>query len=604
VAPVAVVPGGVSAVHVVTVGSDEPAADVARCALLSDPARVRSLAESGLTAVADTQMEALAERVRRWVGAPVALVSLVQPDRQVFPGMAGLPEPWASTRSTPLTHSFCQYVVASAEPLVVADAREHPLLRDNHAVHELGVVAYAGMPLTDESGNVLGSLCAIDVVPREWSDDQLRALRDLADACSTELRLRLVRYEAQVERTRRDQLEDELRRAAERARTLLIASEAFTDTETVEDVRTRAAELVDSELAPSYAELVLPDDPEPPFTAVVAEAERRLVTYPDRLRFDADHPQPDRVWLRERDLHAVVAAPLLHDDGPLGTLLLGWDAPHPLEPSDQLTVTTLAGFAAQALDRALRLQYRTGVAHQLQQAMLTSLPAVPGLEMAASYHPADSREHVGGDWYDAAFIPDPQRPDDEVIAVCVGDVVGHTLQAATLMGQVRAMLRQAAWDHPGQPPSHALTALELATTGLGVPATGTAVLAHLRRTAAAQWSMTWSNAGHPPPVLLCPDRSTVLLEGHDILFGYPRFRSGPRCDHHHVLDAGSTLFLYTDGLVERRDSDVDEGIDRLRVLLAELHGRSPAEMVDTAVEALAPDARDDVVAFAIHLSQA
>ena len=556
------------------VASDEPTADEARCALLSDPARIRSLARSGLTAIADAQMEALAERVRRWVGAPVALVSLVQPDRQVFPGMAGLPEPWASTRSTPLTHSFCQYVVTSAEPLIVPDARAHPLLRDNRAVHDLGVVAYAGMPLTDESGNVLGSLCAIDVRPRQWTDDELTALRDLADACSTELRLRLVRYEAQVERARRDRLEEQLHRSVERARTLLRASEAFTDTVTVDDVCARAGELVASELAPSYAALVLPDD----------------------------RPEPDRRWLRDQGLNAVVAAPLLHGDTSLGTLLLGWDAPDPPEPSDQLTITTLAGFAAQAMDRALRLQYRTGVAHQLQQAMLTSLPEVPGLEMAARYHPADSREHVGGDWYDAAFIPDPQRPGDEILAVCVGDVVGHTLRAATLMGQVRAMLRQAGWDHPGEPPSHALTALELATTGLGLAATGTAVLAHLRRTVAGRWSVTWSNAGHPPPVLLRPDGSTMLLEGHDILFGYPALRTGPRCDHDQVLEPGSTLFLYTDGLVECRGCDVDERIDRLRLLLTGLRGRPPAEMVDTAVEVLAPEARDDVVAFAIHLT--
>ena len=435
-------------------------------------------------------------------------------------------------------------------------------------MHDLGVVAYTGMPLTDETGNVLGSLCAIDIRPRQWTDDELTALRDLADACSTELRLRLVRYEAQVERARRDQLEGQLRRSVERARTLLRASEAFTDTETVDDVRARAAELVASELAPSYAMLVLPDDPAPPF---------------------------------DQGLHAVVAAPLLHGDASLGTLLLGWAAPHPLEPSDQLTITTLAGFAAQAMDRALRLQYRTGVAHQLQQAMLTSLPEVPGLEMAARYHPADSREHVD-DWYDAAFIPDPQRPEDEILAVCVGDVVGHTLRAATLMGQVRAMLRQAGWDHPGEPPSHALTALELATTGLGLAATGTAVLAHLRRTGTGQWSMTWSNAGHPPPVLLYPDGSTVLLEGHDILFGYPNLRTGPRCDHDQLLHPGSTLFLYTDGLVECRGCDVDERIDELRILLAGLRGRPPAEMVDTAVEVLAPEARDDVVAFAIHLT--
>ncbi len=393
----------------VTAGSDQPAADAVRCALLSDPARVQALAESGLTAVADEQMQALAERVRRRLGAPVALVSLVRPDEQVFPGMVGLPEPWASTRSTPLTHSFCQYVVASAEPLIVTDAREHPLLRDNRAVHDLGVVAYAGMPLTDENGTVLGSLCAIDTVPREWTDDELTALADLADACSTELRLRLVRYEAQVERARRDQLEDELRRAAERARTLLIASEAFTATVTVDDVRARATQLVDSELAPSYAELVLPGDPTPLFAAAVAEAERRVVTYRTACASTPTTPGPTgpgcataactlssrlrcctTTALWARCCWAGTTAPA----GAVGPV----DGDHPRR------------LAAQALDRALRLQYRTGVAYQLQQAMLTSLPDVPGLEMAARYRPADSREYVGGDWYDAAFIPDPQRP--------------------------------------------------------------------------------------------------------------------------------------------------------------------------------------------------
>src|SRR5690242_8723871 len=233
-----------------------------------------------------------------------------------------------------------------------------------------------------------------------------------------------------------------------------------------------------------------------------------------------------------------------------------------------MTVTTLASFfAAQALDRTLRLQHRTGVAHQLQQAMLTSLPDVPGLEMAACYHPADSREHVGGDWYDAAFIPDPRGPADEVLAVCVGDILGHTLQAATVMGQVRPMLRQAAWDHPGEPPSHALTALELATAGLGLQATGTAVLAHLRTLEGGRRALTWSNAGHPPPVLLEPRGRTTVLDGHDILFGYPTLRPGPRGDHHRLLEPGSMLFLYTDGLVERRDADIDEGIERLCRLL-------------------------------------
>jgi serine phosphatase RsbU (regulator of sigma subunit) len=115
--------------------------------------------------------------------------------------------------------------------------------------------------------------------------------------------------------------------------------------------------------------------------------------------------------------------------------------------------------------------------------------------------------------------------------------------------------------------------------------------------------MTWTNAGHPPPILLRPDGTATLLDGHDILFGIPRLAATPRSDHHHDLDPGSTLFLYTDGLVERRGSDLDEGTDRLRRLLTENRDLSPAELVDHAVDTLAPDSPDDVVAFAVRFPE-
>jgi signal transduction histidine kinase len=125
--------------------------------------------------------------VRRFLDVPVALVTIVEPDRQVFPGSLGLPEPWASRRETPLSHSFCQHVVAERAPLVVSDARRDPRLADNLAVGELGVVAYAGWPLTDAAGEVVGSLCAIGPEPRDWSADDLAGLEDLAQACSAEI---------------------------------------------------------------------------------------------------------------------------------------------------------------------------------------------------------------------------------------------------------------------------------------------------------------------------------------------------------------------------------------------------------------------------------
>src|SRR5690349_7649452 len=175
--------------------ADRDSADGSDGGGLCDPVRVQSLRRSGLGAERDAAMDAVAARVRERLGVPVALVSLVQTDRQVFPGEAGLAEPWASQRQTPLTHSFCQHVVMSAQPLVVEDARVHPLVRDNAAIPDLGVVAYAGMPLRDSDGNVLGSLCAIDTEPRRWTDAELETLRDLAGACSTELSLRLARYD-------------------------------------------------------------------------------------------------------------------------------------------------------------------------------------------------------------------------------------------------------------------------------------------------------------------------------------------------------------------------------------------------------------------------
>ena len=123
------------------------------------------------------------------LNAPVALVSLVDADRQFFKSCLGLPEPWATQRGTPLSHSFCQHAVASREPLIVDDAREHAVLRDNPAIRDMGVVAYAGIPLIDADGNALGTLCVIDSQPRHWTTHQVQLLSDLAASVVTEITL-------------------------------------------------------------------------------------------------------------------------------------------------------------------------------------------------------------------------------------------------------------------------------------------------------------------------------------------------------------------------------------------------------------------------------
>jgi DNA-binding CsgD family transcriptional regulator len=126
----------------------------------------------------------------RALGAPIALVSLVDDRRQFFKSACGLAEPLASRRETPLSHSFCQHVVATAAPLIVSNARVHPLVCGNMAVTELGVVAYLGIPLAMPHGLTLGSFCVVDTEPRHWTIDDQQIMTALAASVVSEIALR------------------------------------------------------------------------------------------------------------------------------------------------------------------------------------------------------------------------------------------------------------------------------------------------------------------------------------------------------------------------------------------------------------------------------
>ncbi|HEX5622226.1 MAG TPA: GAF domain-containing protein [Solirubrobacteraceae bacterium] len=159
-------------------------------AAVTDPQRVEAVAATNLL---DSDVMPSFDRLARLAShalhAPVALVSLVASDRQFFMSCLGLPEPWASRRGSPLSHSFCQHAVASREPLLVDDAREHPVLRDNLAIRDMGVIAYAGIPLLDSDGHALGTLCVIDSQPRHWTTHQVQLLSDVAASVVTEISL-------------------------------------------------------------------------------------------------------------------------------------------------------------------------------------------------------------------------------------------------------------------------------------------------------------------------------------------------------------------------------------------------------------------------------
>ena len=164
-----------------------------------DPARLEVLRNLCLL---DTPAEEGFDRytrlATRTIGVPVSIVSLVDSDRQFFKSSVGLGEPWASARETPLSHSFCKYVVASRSPLVVDDAHAHPGLRTNLAIRDLGVIAYAGIPLITKTGEALGSFCIIDTKPRIWTTEEITTLTDLAACVMTEIELRIAVREAEA----------------------------------------------------------------------------------------------------------------------------------------------------------------------------------------------------------------------------------------------------------------------------------------------------------------------------------------------------------------------------------------------------------------------
>ncbi len=169
-----------------TVKVAEAPADVIR-----EPERMAELKDTRLLdSPPEKSFDRLTLLASKLLGTPVALMSLVDKDRQFFKSHTGLGEPWATKRQTPLSHSFCQWVVAGNEHLAVSDAREHPLLRDNLALRDLGVIAYAGVPLSAGRDKAIGSFCAVDSKPRPWSEEDLEVLRDLAEIVEAHIIIR------------------------------------------------------------------------------------------------------------------------------------------------------------------------------------------------------------------------------------------------------------------------------------------------------------------------------------------------------------------------------------------------------------------------------
>ncbi|MGW1672527.1 PP2C family protein-serine/threonine phosphatase [Streptomyces sp. NPDC002324] len=311
-----------------------------------------------------------------------------------------------------------------------------------------------------------------------------------------------------------------------------------------------------------------------------------------RPQYAADHPgglpgvddHPPSALDPARPLLCV---PLVTRGAPLGVLTLSppddqrWDA------HDAVMLIELARRAGVALENARRFEHNRDIAETLQRALLTELPTTPGLRLAARYLPATRGLNIGGDWYDAF-----RQPDGSLITV-IGDVTGHGLRAAVMMSQLRTALRAYAVD--GKTPGQLLTRLHLFLHHLQPDLYATAVIARFHP---SEPTLTWAAAGHPPPVLRSPDGRVRILDAKPgAMLGIPLHQEIP--DHTVPLPPGSTLALYTDGLVERRAQGIDPGIERLATTLGGLPSATLdddlAESADRLLQPLLDDEHEDDV---------
>lgn len=296
-----------------------------------------------------------------------------------------------------------------------------------------------------------------------------------------------------------------------------------------------------------------------------------------------------RRLFEETGMHSAAIAPIRGLRDVLGALTLGRS-----ERSDGFTLGDLpllediARRAGLALDNARLYQRQRKVAETMQRHLLPQLPKVPGLEMTARYVPAPHASYVGGDWYDVFALA------GDAHALAIGDVVGHDLDAAAGMAQVRNMLRAFAWSQQ-ESPSEVVSRLDEAMMHIADVTMATVLLARISAGDDGLWQLQWTNAGHPPPLLITHDgQARYLDDPHGVLLGTGV--SGDRPEGVTVLPAKSTLLLYTDGLVESPHHSIDRGLRQLRQHAASLAHRPLDSFSDALLERARPDDNDDDVA--------
>ena len=465
---------------------------------------------------------------------------------------------------------------------------------------ELDDQGWMSIPLRTAAG-VRGALHVTFRRPRELSDDERKWLQAVVSQCAQAL-----------ERSRLFDAEHTLRQRSDRLQSM---TAALSNALTRSDVAKVVVDEIGSSLGASATAL-----------GIVVE-ERRLVQllawvgYSDesiesRREVSLDEPTPGNRAVKRRvsafyesladvrdavpgvsvamelaEHESFLYVPLVAGRRTNGLLTMSWAERYSLSSEERRFVETLAGQAAQALDRASVFESEQSIAETLQRSVLpASLPRVEGMQLAARYLPGTAGVAVGGDWFDAIRLQDGQ------LGLVVGDVVGKGVQAAATMGQLRNGLRAFSLDR--MKPSSTLTRLNRLAEEIMETAFATVVYAVIDGDARV---CRYSAAGHPPPLVVFPDRRAEFLEGGR---GLPLGAGTETRYTQEIVDlpVGSTLVLYSDGLVERRGESIDVGLERLR--LAVLHGpREPERLVEHLLQRLVGSGErgDDIALLAVRL---
>lgn len=562
-------------------------------------------------------MDRLARLVARLLNADVSLVTLVDEHAELLPGQSGLPRPWVRRRRIELEHSHSRDVVERGGIVQLDDASGHRPLTDAGASLAMG--SFLGVPLSDEHGTVLGSLCVMATGPRRWTKDDRELLDGLALAVSSELRARIATADA-------ERATAESANATARLRVMADASSVLMATLDPEVALDRILDTIVPRLATWTLVVLAPDEDEGPrvltrhvdparaveldqlakahantlirvpvIDAVMNGRGARLLTEfgSETVVADLGGSATLAATVERMGLGSVIVVPLTTRSGILGALTFVTSAERSVyDDVDLMIAVDLGRRCALALDNARRFERERVVALELQRSLLPELAEIDGIDACAAYEPASSHAEIGGDWYDLV-----RAPDGALVAM-IGDVTGHNVRAAAAMGRVRGALRSYALE--GHGPAAVLEHVERIAEHLLDELLVTCVIVRLELVEGT-WQATCANAGHLPPLILDPDgRARFVDVPNDPLIGIAR-TPVPRRTVSMTMAAHSTLVMYTDGIVERRRERLDEGLDRLRHAV-EVHGsRDPIDLIcKRLITEIDPDGNDDIAILAIR----